>query len=312
MNTLPSIQWPDDKSFAFTIFDDTDFSTVENVGPVYEFLTDLGMRTTKSVWPFKGSDVPRVGGSTCEDAEYLRWVKSLQSRGFEIGYHGATFHTSPRATTIRAIDRFKELFGHYPHSMANHTGCQEGIYWGFDRLSGFKKTLYRAILKWRGHDAFRGHVENDPLFWGDVCRSKLNYVRNFQFSNINTLAECPNMPYHDPIRPYVNQWFASSEGAEVEAFNRCVSETNQDQLEAEGGACIMYTHLACGFYENGSLQPEFERLITRLASKNGWFVPTHQLLDHLAHVRGPHTLTSRERRALELSWLKGKFLTGPS
>jgi len=270
------------------------------------------MHTTKSVWPLKGEKTPRVGGLTCEDPEYLRWTKDLQGRGFEIGYHCATYHTSERATTIRAIDRFKDLYGHDPLSMANHTGCQEGIYWGFDRLTGLKRTVYRAALKLRGHGTFKGHVEHDPLFWGDVCKARLKYVRNFQFDDINTLASCPMMPYHDPVRPYVNSWFASSEGAEVDAFNRCISETNQDRLESEGGACIMYTHLACGFYDNGALNSEFVRLMKRLAKKNGWFVPTHQLLDYLSEVKGSQTLTSAERRTLELKWLRGKFRTGPS
>src|SRR5271165_313130 len=35
--------WPQGKRFAFTIVDDTDRSTVENVGPVYDFLLELGL-----------------------------------------------------------------------------------------------------------------------------------------------------------------------------------------------------------------------------------------------------------------------------
>src|SRR5262245_48590889 len=126
MNSRPI--WPDGKAFAFTIFDDTDSQTVGNVGPVYSLLADLGLRTTKSVWPLRGDKTPRNGGSTCEDTDYLRWVLNLQRQGFEIALHNVTFHTSPRDFTIRGIDRFRDLFGHYPYSMANHTGCQEDIY----------------------------------------------------------------------------------------------------------------------------------------------------------------------------------------
>lgn len=54
MTAQPHIPWPDGKRFAFTIFDDTDHQTLENVPPVYDFLSDLGLRTTKSVWPLKG------------------------------------------------------------------------------------------------------------------------------------------------------------------------------------------------------------------------------------------------------------------
>jgi hypothetical protein len=66
---------------------------------VYEFLADKGLRTTKSVWPLAGKEVPRIGGSTCEDPEYLRWTLNLQAQGFEIGYHLATYHTSSRDQT---------------------------------------------------------------------------------------------------------------------------------------------------------------------------------------------------------------------
>jgi hypothetical protein len=57
------------------------------------------------------------------------------------------------------------------------------------------------------------------------------------------------MPFHDPDRPFVKYWFASSEGPSVQTFNETLSEANQEKLEAEGGACIMYTHFANGFLQ---------------------------------------------------------------
>jgi len=48
---IPKIKWPGGKDFAFTIFDDPDHDTVENVAAIYSFLDDLGLRTTKAVWP---------------------------------------------------------------------------------------------------------------------------------------------------------------------------------------------------------------------------------------------------------------------
>ena len=44
-------RFPDGRQFAFTIIDDTDVATVENVAPMYALLERLGMRTTKTVWP---------------------------------------------------------------------------------------------------------------------------------------------------------------------------------------------------------------------------------------------------------------------
>jgi hypothetical protein len=160
---------------------------------------------------------------------------------------------------------------------------------------------------------FRGHVEGDALFWGDLCRERIRYVRNFVFRDINTLKSCPIMPYHDPKKPFVNQWYSSSEGAERVAFTKCISEAAQDRLEEEGGACIMYTHLACGFFENGRLDPGFRRLMERLAQKGGWFVPTCTLLDHLQQRNGGHVLSPAERAAMESRWLFEKiFFIGSS
>jgi hypothetical protein len=306
------ITWPDGKAFAFTIFDDTDAATMENVPPVYDLLRDCGMRTTKSVWPLRGERPPAMGGITCEDPAYVDWLHALQADGFEIGYHLATYHSSDRDQAIAGIDRFRELFGAAPRTMANHVGCADAMYWGSRRFTGILRQLHRLVHR-RRRTQYGGDDPDSAYFWGDVCQANVQYVRNFVFPDIDTLAACPWMPYHDPKRPYVNQWFASSEGAAVDAFNRCISEANQDRLAAAGGACIMYTHLAYGFYENGRLQPEFERLLRRLAALNGWFVPVGTLLDHLRTSRGHlHELADRERAALERRWLLAKIRGGTS
>jgi hypothetical protein len=306
------IEWPDGKDFAFTVFDDTDLASHENVGPVYALLGELGMRTTKSVWPVKGDGTPRIGGLTCEDPAYRDWTLELQAGGFEIGYHGATYVTAPREFVAQAMERFRDMYGHYPRSMANHSGCAESIYWGADRVSGANRLAYNLMTHNSRRGVFRGHVEGDPHFWGDICKAKVRYVRNFTYSDVNTLAACPMMPYHDPERPYVNRWFASSEGAEVNTFNRCLSEANQDKLEAQGGACIMYTHFASGFVSDGTVNPRFAQLMTRLAQKNGWFVPVTTLLDYLSARQGETVITAAQRRGLERRWLLSKLRVGYS
>lgn len=304
--------WPDDRKFAFTVFDDTDCATVENVGDVYRFLADLGFRTTKSVWMIRGTEPGNCPGQTCEDPEYLDWVLKLQARGFEIGYHMASWHSSPRDRTIAALDRFAEIFGQPPSVAANHSDCRENIYWGASRLGGLNRLAYNLATRFRFADRYRGHVENDPHFWGDIGKDRVRYFRNLVYGDINTLRACPIMPYHDPQRPFVNQWFASSEGADVHSFNRCLSEANQDRLEAEGGACIMYTHFACGFWENGKLNSRFRELMERLARKPGWFVPVTPLLDHLREKNGGHVISNAERSSLERKWLFEKVRRGRS
>lgn len=312
MDASRQVEWPEGRVFAFTVFDDADNATVKNVSPVYALLRDLGLRTTKSVWAIAGEGVPRIGGATCDDPAYRDWTLELQAAGFEIGSHGATPMTSPRELVARSLGRFREIYGHDPDALANHSGCRESIYWGEDRVSGTSRLAYNLMTGFRRRGLFRGHREGDPLFWGDLCRERVRYVRNFTYSDVNTLAACPVMPYHDPDRPYVRAWFASSEGANVEAFNQCLGEAEQDRLEAEGGACIMYTHFASGFWSDGVLNQRFGELMQRLASKNGWFVPVTTLLDHLVEHRGLTVLTAAQRRALERRWLRSKIRVGYS
>ena len=157
---------------------------------------------------------------------------------------------------------------------------------------------------------YRGHVEGDPHFWGDYCRDKVKYVRNFVFGEINTLKVCPWMPYHDPDRPYVRYWFAASEGPLVDSFNRMLCEKSQDCLEAEGGACIVYTHFAKGFQEDGRLHPRFVALMQRLSRKNGWFVPVADLLDYLLERKKDPNISRAGRAQLERAWLLHKMCVG--
>ncbi len=305
-----TIQWPTGKRFAFTIFDDTDSETVTNAKPVYDYLADCGFHTTKSVWVVRGD--PNKGfavGETCDDADYLQWLLELQARGFEIAWHNSTWHGLPREQVAAALDAFARIFGGSPVCGANHSD-HEGIYWGESRLTGYCKLLYGILTRFANRGKYQGHLEGSPFFWGDLCKQQIKYYRNFVYRDINTLKACRCMPYHDATKPYVNYWFASSDGHDAETFNECLSEKNQDRLEEEGGACIMYTHFAKGFVVDGKLDGRFQDLMLRLSRKEGWFVPTATLLDHLLQINGRHDIAGVERRRLERKWLWEKVLLG--
>jgi len=263
------IKWPEKKTFAFTVFDDCDNQYLENGRVIYDFLYDVGILTTKSVWPLNGYKHPygRTDdkyrswvGDTCANTEHLKWVLDLFSKGFDIGIHNMTFHTSSRNETIQGFNTFKKYFGHYPNIHANHCDCSEGIYWGANRLSGFNKLIYK-MLTFRRNSSSLSHLPESDLFWGDICRKHIKYVRNFVYRDINTLNKCPFMPYHDPLKPFVNYWFASSNAPDVSSFNKILSPMNQDKLESEGGLCILYTHFGKGFVDQGKLNKETKELI---------------------------------------------------
>lgn len=308
-----SIRWPEGKSFAFSIFDDTDLAVPGNFEKVYSCLGEKGLRTTKSVWPVtaKGFEPRSVAGSTCDDSEYLAHVLSLQRSGFEVGYH-LSFHTGQkRAEILRGLDRFKELFGHDPVSMSNHASSEEGIYWGPARISMPLRAVYRTLMRRPWGSPHSGEQESSPYFWGDLCRERVRYVRNFVFEEIDTLGANPEMPYHDVRRPYVNAWFSSTHAPEINTCLAALSEPRQDLLEASGGACILYTHFGAGFQKDGQLNTRFKELIERLSRKNGWFVPVGTLLDHVAAQRGGVTkLENAARRRLEWKWFRHKISVG--
>ncbi len=219
---LKPVVWPNGKRFAFTIFDDPDGQSLEVSRIVYRFLADLGFRTTIAVWPLAARRQPNSGGETCANPQYLEHVRKLAANGFEVAWHNATLHTSTREETAEGFDRFRGYFGHDPMSMANHYNG-EALYWGPERLTGIRRSLYNLLTRFRAASRHFGHVEGHPYFWGDICRNRIRYCRNFIFSDFNTLRMCPWMPYHDPQRPWVNRWFAGSEGAQVS----CVPEDHQ-------------------------------------------------------------------------------------
>jgi hypothetical protein len=282
-----SITWPSGKRFAFTIVDDTDGATVDNVRPIYELFEDLGLRTTKTVWPLRPIQHAPLGGQTLEDDDYRRWILDLHGRGFEIGFHGVTDHPSTRQRTEEALNLWHRTLGNEPRLYASHSGQREAMYWGPERLSGIPRQLFRRANELLDRDVqFFGEIERSPYFWGDLCQQHIEYTRNFTFKDINTLARDRAMPWHDPRKPFVRYWFSSSDGATAKTFCELIRDENQDRLADEGGACIVYTHLAYGFTERGRVDATVARLLTRLAERDGWFVPCSVLLDHLRSQPG--------------------------
>jgi len=304
--------WPDGKAFAFTILDDCDYATMENVPEVYAVLADLGFRTTRTVWPLEGESPALAAGATCADPHYLAWLRALQERGFEIGWHLASYTSSNRGRTVKGLDLFRQMFGRYPRVMSSHPGCVENLYWGDARLSGLNRLTYNVLTALRFRELFQGHIEGSDYFWGDLCRERIDYVANFGYSDPNTLGTVPFMPYHDPHRPFVNAWFGVTEAPEKHSFLEVISEENQDRLEEQGGACILHTYFACGFYKEGEVDRRFRDLMDRLCRKNGWFVPVSTLLDHLRESNGLPNVTGPERHALERAWVKYKMRVGRS
>jgi len=304
------ILWPGGKKFAFTVFDDADDHVNNDVQDVYKFLKELGMKTTKSIWPNKGSGEPICGGLTCEDPGYLDWIYQLQEDGFEIGYHLATYHSSYRQENINALNKYRTWFGTDPSAMANHALCKDTIYWGPARLENPAYKLFYKFLNMHKDKNFLGHEIHSKYFWGDYCRDRITYVRNFTYRETNTLKVCPWMPYHDPAKPYVNMWYASTEGPTVIPFNHSIIPEKINSVEEEGGFCLMYTHFAHEFSLNGKINQDFRKNMEYIASRECWFAPVSEILNFLRKVNGDHVITTTERNKLERKWLLDRLFLG--
>jgi len=309
MNVAAPLPLPDGKRFVFTIFDDPDSQSWEAGREVYAFLRDLGFRTTKGLWPMGPIRTSSDNGLTCAHPGYTEWLQSLIEAGFEAGYHNATSHTCTREETRSGLELFRSRFGSYPRTMTQHYNCDENLYWGDGRLSGWRRTAYNLLTRNQNHNKFFGHLEGHPCYWGDLCRDRIEYCRSFVFGEINTRKAWPLFPYHDPDRPLVRFWFPSSEGSNKDRFCHTIAEANQELLEQEGGLCIMYTHFGHGYYD-GSLDKRFVSLMERMAKRPGWFAPVGPVLDFLRSRQEAVTLNDSLRSQLERRWLLHKMFYG--
>ncbi len=272
-------EFPRGCRFAFSVYDDSDVATCDNVRPIYELLAELGMRTTKTAWPFalETGDSNFVSSQTLEDEDYLSFVRSLKEAGFEIAWHGASMETSERARTLAGFKRFQDLIGHTPRLHANHAYNRENLYWGPDRFDlGALRLLSRLAGGFRRGDSL-GHVQDSDYWWGDLSLRHIEYARNLTFNRINISSVNPTLPYHDPRRPLVPFWFSSSDAESVTEFNQLTTSRNQDRLEREGGVCIVATHFGKGFVNDGTVDSVTRRNLVELASRPGWFPPVGEL-----------------------------------
>jgi len=303
-----SIKIPDGKDFIFSIFDDTDVSTLDNIRPVYDYLTELGIYTTKSVWPMECAQQNSnyKGSHTLQDKEYAAYVKELARRGFEIAYHGASMESSPRAVIIESLRQFRQILGFSPRTYASHACNRENIYWGDNRFNfSVFRFLYR-MLNPRKDNFYSGNNLQSQYFWADICRETFDYVRTFTFNDIN-LLNISRFPYTVKNRPCFNKCFLTSSADNVKEFNRLLSEVNQEKLQVEKGVCIITTHFGKGFTRNNKLDSTTKILLKRLADKNGYFAPVCNVMDYLTSIFGSYQIKNWELFVLEYRWFLDTF-----
>jgi hypothetical protein len=300
-----SLTYPSSAKFAFTILDDTDDTTVANGRPVYDFLHELGLRTTKTAWAFDTAPEnqgPYFAGETLSSPEYLEWVHELVANDFEIAFHNATMGSSFRQDTIKALDLLKKEFEQPIRLHCNHGQNLENLHWGKDRYRSYPiRKLLCFISMFRSHTKFEGNDPESPYYWSDIADERLSYMRAFTYRQLNGMKIPPRRPYHDKTKQGKTLFFNTTDAPDVLAFNKLVNPSTIDQLRKENGWSIITTHLGKGFYWNNRLDPEFKENMEYLASQPGWFVPTSQLLDFLTIESGGSEISMIEKFRMEYS-----------
>jgi hypothetical protein len=297
------LEYPNGKRFAFTVVDDTDVATVQNVAPVYALLERLGMRATKTVWAMGCPEGSKNFSSsqTLQDPAYEEFVRDLQRRGFEIASHGATMESSTRERTRAALDRFRAVVGAYPRVHANHAANAENLYWGEARVD---RPVLRRALRMMSGDYYQGHLEGSPFWWGDLCQQHVQYVRNLTFAEINLLRVNPTLPYRDPSRPLVRWWFSAADAEDADAFCALLGHQRQERLERENGLCIVATHFGKGFAQDGRVARAVEERLRELAGRNGWFPTVGEMLDWMRARQTEDVLSPAEWRRMQWTWAR--------
>jgi len=299
------MKWPLNKEFAFTIIDDTDDSTIENIKPIYEYLKTKNIKTTKTVWVYPSRN--NYTGQTIQDSDYLDFLLKIEQEGFEIQLHNVGSGSFKRHEIIEGFSIFKEKFGRYPALHINHSSNPDNIYWGYKRYAAILSFLVK-LFKGEERRFYGDEIESD-YFWGDLSKKHIKYIRNRVFNGINTLRFDPQMPYTEKNKKFSNYWFSSSDGHTIEEFNNLISKENINNLTKESGLCIVYTHLACGFLErNGEINRTFKKNIDYLSLQNGWFAPASKILDYLLKSKGEGKTNQLYLNLLDLSWLFGRIL----
>jgi len=180
------------------------------------------------------------------------------------------------------------------------------VYWGTSRWSV-------APLRWAhsmvSGDRFAGHDPQSRHFWGDVLRQHVRYVNQYTFSDINLRNVMRAFPYRLSDKPYVNLWFPTADGDNLDVFLDLLKPENLDRLEHERGVCLVYAHLGAGsFTRDGKVDPRFEARIADVSRRNGWFVPASELLDFLASQPDWNPdLTLRDRLRLDALFIWTKL-----
>ncbi len=271
----------------FTITDDTDAATLQQVKAVYDFLLEKNFRITKTVWAFPPTEpcgIPAtpdstLRGVTLQNEQYLEYIKKLDSNGFEISLHSATAGNNSRQNLLEAFKLNEKLFNK-SRTFICHSKNAENIYWEEKTTNLFP---FRQLLAFLSKNKNYGEVESSKYFWGDICKEKIDYIRLLRVRDTNTLKQNPSMPYHDKNKPYVNYWFSATKRRIAD----CATPNALNKLISQNGLTILYQYLhRYADPDTLKLNDDFVNAINAISSnKEIQVAPVQQLLHRLKALK---------------------------
>jgi len=276
--------FPNGKKFVFTIIDDTDDSTLENIKPIYDFLFQKGIKITKTVWVYPPRDEHSIGDSL-QRPEYCEFIRDIKKKGFEIGLHNVGSGKYRRDEILNGLNEFREKLGEYPKIHINHSYNPDSIYGGYKRFNQPFSWIVRKMYR-QYDNVFQGENADSEYFWGDRHKEIIQFSRNHEFIGLNTSKFDSYMPYVDPNRSeFANIWFSSTFAPNQWVFNHIVTKKAIRKLEQNNGVCIIFTHLGY-FMKDGVIDQGFVERINWLSENpNGIYIPVSELLEKIADQR---------------------------
>ena len=264
---------PGSYSFGFTIVDDTDNSKLEYIKPIYDYLTEIGMRGTRALWVRDSDGYWGRKGDTTNRTDYRDYCVELQDLGFEIAMHTPSGDDDTREQIIWGFNRFKEIFGDYPYNYVMHSSNKENFWGGENNFGHDPHSPYYCI------DIIRDmgcNVEGDILHGGLNIFAHRNRLRHSMFS----------------IPSFYRFWLPDKY-----TFLDGVNKRDLEELENERGVSIVSTHFASSYsdvFYNGTWEEANPSTFSAYNSTYGWNTSfTYRLnlsvkekFDHIASLGG--------------------------
>lgn len=116
-------------------------------------------------------------GDSLQRPEYLKFIKELKDKGFEIGIRNIGSGDYTRDEVIKSIEEFKAKPGEYPKIHVNHSYNKDSIYGEYKRFNYPNNVLVKKVYP-QCSGVFQGDIFNSKYLWEDIFAHLGYFMRN--------------------------------------------------------------------------------------------------------------------------------------